>query len=352
MISIHANSAFSDELTRLGVLSLEEIYGESFEPFSYERLNGAAPEAQPDASSQNFAANVALDNFQDRVVELQPICDGSTVAAVDVSSRSIGWTSRGIVYALRGTIAWREEYAYRYLRCGPFLLHLKNTDFAYEASSKRIGDAAEPWGEHRFSTPAGRIQSYLERELQSYVCRSAKDALVLFDGCLAAIPPSGHGALKETLDSAAGNRNAVIAVSKETSLNLFGEKITTLLEGLQSPCLIDLDGLIAEGNRAHRLLGRIFVGKLTHGGYGFRIDVDRHLTPREAAEAVGRLMGSDLVVQGYPETLRLAHILSFFTPTEVIGLQHFLVKNYGLTPAKTQPLRRMLFGPFGRGEGA
>ncbi len=352
MISIHANSAFSDELTRLGVHSLEEIYGESFEPFSYERLSGASPVAQPDARRQNFA-EVALDNFRDRVVELQSISDGSTVAAVDVSSRSIGWTGRGVVYALRGTIAWREEYAYRYLRCGPFLLHLKYTDFNVheDARSKRVEDGTEHWGELRYSNPAGGIQSFLEMKLQSYVCRSAKDAVILFDGCLAATPTDGK-ALRDILDSAAGNRNVVIAVSKETGLNLFGERITSLLDGLLSPCLIDLDCLITEGNRSHRLLGRVFVGRLAHGGYGFRIDVDRRLTPSEAAEAVGRLMGGDLVVQGYPETLRLAHILSFFTPTEVIGLQHFLVKNYGLTPSKAQPLRRLLFGPFGRGEGA
>jgi len=339
MISIQANSAFSDALTRLGVHSLEEIYGETFEPFSYERPNCEAGEAQPKANSGNLTEDAIRSSLQARRVELQPTCDGSTVAAVDVSSRGIGWTGRGAIYALRGTIVWREEGAYRYLRCGPYLIHLKSTHFS-------------PYGEQGCSLPTPNTQNTLERELQRYVCRSAKDAIILFDGCLEAALSGEQGALKKILDSAAGNRNTVIAVTKETNLSFSGGKITSFLEGLQSPCIIDLDDLVAEWSKPFRLFGRVFVGRMAWGGYGFRLDVDRRLTVGEAAEAVGRLMGNDLMVQGYPETLRLAHILSFFTPAEVIGLQRFLVESYGLTPSRTQPLRRLLFGPFGRGESA
>jgi len=64
---------------------------------------------------------------------------------------------------------------------------------------------------------------------------------------------------------------------------------------------------------------------------------------------VSKLFGSDLVEQGYPETLRLAHILSTFTANEVIGIQRFISKNYGLRIVSQPNLRRSLFGPFGTG---
>ncbi|MEM3736503.1 MAG: hypothetical protein QXJ75_00205 [Candidatus Bathyarchaeia archaeon] len=352
MIGTQAKSNLSEELTRIGALSLDEIYGESFEPFHYERLIWEDSEARPNSIDWYSKCGAVLSNLQERLSILKPICDGSTVAAVDTSSRNIGWTSKGTIYALRGTITWREGYAYRYLRFGPYLIHVRNTTSNfYDAQSGRVNDYTGPRSELRNYTPVCRAQNFLERRLQHYICRSAKDAIVLFDGCLATVTSSDHSALMEILEQATINRNNTIAISKDTCLSSLHKGITSLSENSQSPCLVDMDGLI-ESAKPLRLLGRIFVGKLTFGGYGFRIDVDKRLTLREAVEAVSRLAGNDIMAQGYPETLRLAHILSFFTPTEIICLQRFLVKNYGLLPSRTQPLRRMLFGPFGRGENA
>ncbi len=64
---------------------------------------------------------------------------------------------------------------------------------------------------------------------------------------------------------------------------------------------------------------------------------------------MGLLLANELLEGGYPETLRLAHILSVFTEGEDLAIQSFLKKKYSFRiPAKFN-LRRALFGPFGSG---
>jgi hypothetical protein len=45
----------------------------------------------------------------------------------------------------------------------------------------------------------------------------------------------------------------------------------------------------------------------------------------------------------------LAHIFSTFTATEVIGIQRFIAQQYGLKIVMRPNVRRLLFGPFGKG---
>ncbi|MEM3552862.1 MAG: hypothetical protein QXE15_04470, partial [Candidatus Bathyarchaeia archaeon] len=80
----------------------------------------------------------------------------------------------------------------------------------------------------------------------------------------------------------------------------------------------------------------------------FRLDIDRKLSSKGAMEALGKLIVNDMIDQGYPDTLRLAHILSSFTASDVIGIQRFLLKKFKLQMVPKLNLRRMLFGPFGR----
>jgi len=77
------------------------------------------------------------------------------------------------------------------------------------------------------------------------------------------------------------------------------------------------------------------------------LDADRQVPPEERIEAMNRLIASDVVAQGYPETLRLAHIFSTFTANDVIAVQRHLAFTHGLRIAPRFNLRKSLFGPFG-----
>ena len=68
-------------------------------------------------------------------------------------------------------------------------------------------------------------------------------------------------------------------------------------------------------------------------------------------DAVRRLLGNELLDDGYPETLRLAHILSRFSASEVIAMQRYVATNYGLHISPEPNIRQALFGPYGGDSG-
>jgi hypothetical protein len=47
--------------------------------------------------------------------------------------------------------------------------------------------------------------------------------------------------------------------------------------------------------------------------------------------------------------LRLAHVYSTFTATEVIGIQRFISQQYKLKIIHRPNVRKILFGSFGKG---
>ncbi|UCG37512.1 MAG: hypothetical protein JSV64_04380, partial [Candidatus Bathyarchaeota archaeon] len=114
-----------------------------------------------------------------------------------------------------------------------------------------------------------------------------------------------------------------------------------------SPCLLKLNH--TERRHPMHLLGNTYIAKLTRGNCAFRLDTDERLSDAESAEAVQKLLGNDLVVQSYPETLRLAHIFSTFTANEVLAVQRWIIKKGNLKIITRPDIRRLLFGRFGKG---
>ncbi len=96
-------------------------------------------------------------------------------------------------------------------------------------------------------------------------------------------------------------------------------------------------------------MGNIYVARLTGGTCAFRVDIDKELPHQQVVESVQKLLGNDVISQSYPETLRLAHIFSTFTATEVLGIQRCLTKEKRIKILGKQNVRRILFGPFGKG---
>jgi hypothetical protein len=154
--------------------------------------------------------------------------------------------------------------------------------------------------------------------------------------------------MSRLLEIARNRLNTVLAFSKNTSLRFSGHKLTDYAEKAVPPCLLQITDFPSSSGPVI-LLGDIYVAKLSHGVCSFRMDIDKKVPQELGIEAVKSLLGSDLLVQSYPETLRLAHIYSTFTATEVIGIQRFIAHQYGLRIVTRPNVRRMLFGPFGKG---
>ncbi len=296
------------------------------------------------------------DTFQLRMqpIPLKPIHEETTIGACDTSTIKIGETCTGMLVAVRGASVWKKHKSYRYSRLGPFIFHIteENKKEVYDALERAYFVSACKQGHlglaNLLQNPT-RIASLLERWLQATLSRTMNGGVVLFDGSLTA----GTGdtpveRLKGILSNARECKNVVLAFSKITKLRINGHLITDVTLQQKTPYLLETTGLRPRPPIV--LLGDIYVARLSHESFAFRLDIDKENTYERRIEALGKLMGNDVLSQGYPETLRLAHILCTFTANEVIAMQHFVARRCRLNIINRPDMHRLLFGPYGRGE--
>jgi hypothetical protein len=283
-----------------------------------------------------------------KTIPLEPDTEERPVVAIDVSSIRIGETETGELCAIRAAIVWKEKNRYKYQRIGPFPFHIT------EQNKKEIHKL---FRNHYFEfseTPnivnvSARMGNLLERWLQLGISCSTYNSIILWDGSMTAgTVDSPRDEMSRLLEIARNRLNTVLAFSKNTTLRFSGHKLTDYAEKAVPPCLLQISDFPSSSGPV-LLLGNIYVAKLTRGVCSFRLDIDKKVSQELGIEAVQSLLGSDLLVQSYPETLRLAHIYSTFTATEVIGIQRFIAHQYGLRIVTRPNVRRMLFGPFGKG---
>jgi len=333
-------------LVELSSKTMRQVNGRLFSPRETSIFAMGIDDESPDAIPA-----LGVTNPDDcETISLRP-SEESPVGAVDVSSLKIGETETGVLAAIRGAVVWRSNRSYQYVRCGPLAFHLaQTTDETSSPSALGLG-SSRLFAERQIA----RLRNTLERWIQREICASQKDGVVLFDGSLTVGTPDNPTAhLASILDTARQNGNVVLAFSKSTKLCAFGRRITSLVSGATAPCLVDVDRAVRGQFESHpvRLAGHVYVAKLVDDGFAFRLDADRHVPAEERIGAMNRLIASDVVMQGYPETLRLAHIFSTFTANDVIAVQRHLAFAHGLRVAPHFNLRRSLFGPFGTWEAA
>jgi hypothetical protein len=293
-----------------------------------------------------------------RTIQLKPQPNQQPVIAIDVSSIKIGETDTGILLALRAATVWKQDHtAYRYLRFGPFPFHIteENKQEIHQLFNQYSHNKEEPEAGSRESTPSllqmqTRMTALLEHWLQVQIATQSVNSLLLLDGSLTAgTADTPTPTISQLLDTARNRHNTILAFTKVTRLRLNGRALTSLIDKCKPPCLLQTDGYPTTAYNHIHFLGRIYVAKLGPSPYAFRLDIDSKIPNRQAVESVEHLIANDLVLDGYPETLRLAHIYSTFTANEVIGIQRFLAQTHGIKTVQRPNVRRFLFGPFGKG---
>ena len=282
-----------------------------------------------------------------KTIPLEPQPDDRPIVAIDVSSIHLGETETGELCAIRGAIVWIEKNRYKYQRIGPFPFHI--TEQNKKELCKLFRNNHFEFSEiPSFPNIQTKMGNLLERWLQLGISCSSYGTIILWDGSLTAgTLDSPVEEMSRLLEIARNRLSTVLAFSKNTNLRLEGHKLTDYAKKAVPPCLLQInDSPISSGLV---LLGNIFIAKLTQGVCSFRLDIDKEISHEQGVNAVQSLLGSDLLLQSYPETLRLAHIYSTFTATEVIGIQRFISQQYGLKLVTRPNVRRLLFGPFGKG---
>jgi hypothetical protein len=286
-------------------------------------------------------------------IQLKPIHQETTIAAVDTSTMKIGETQTGIIIAVRGAATWRQNRQYKYNRLGPFVFHIteENKKDVYNELEKAYFNTNYVPLTHQaapnlMQMPC-RLASILERWLQTMMAKTVKEGVLLFDGSLTAgTMDTPTVRLKEILSLARRNSTVAMAFSKATTLRTNGHLITDQLPNHEPPYLLETTGLFSRAPLV--LLGDVYVARLNRANFAFRLDIDYETERPQRVDALGRLLGNDLHAQSYPETLRLAHILCTFTANEVLAMQHFITRRHGIKIINRPDMHKLLFGPFGR----
>ena len=338
---------FPRKIIELSLNSMSEIRSRCFQPW----INPNAFPIERIGLQEDTIEVYGREAFS-IISPLEPISDDSTIIAIDASSIKVGETESGVICAVRGAIVWNERRKYRYLRFGPLPFHIT------EENKREILNLLE------YHQPIGsisklpflielqsRLCNMLERWIQMIISSSTSNSIILWDGSLVSRASNGAtNLLSNMLKAARENSNVVLSFSKASTVRLLGRRITDLVVRQRVPCLLELnEHMLSLISRKMRFHGKIYVAKLNDRGYPFRVDIDRALPKELQIMAVRRLLGNELMFQGYPETLRLAHIFSTFTASDVIGIQRFIAKKYGLRVITLPSIRKALFGPFGTG---
>ena len=299
---------------------------------------------------EQYPSNLRLKR---QPITLKPNHQETTIAAIDTSTIKIGETSTGIIIAIRGATTWKQNRQYHYTRLGPFIFHIteENKNEVYNTLEKAYFNT---YSTNRQASPhltqmPTRLASLLERWLQTMLAKTVDHGLILFDGSLTSGTfDTPVQRMKEILSLARKNKSTVLAFSKMTSLRVNGYLITEQLPKHEPPYLLETTGLRFKSPMI--TLGDVYVARLNKANYAFRLDIDRETPLQQRMTAVEKLLGNDLYMQGYPETLRLSHILCTFTANEVLAIKHFITRKHGIQIINRPDMHRLLFGPFGKGE--
>ena len=201
-----------------------------------------------------------------------------------------------------------------------------------------------------------RIRNFLERMLQLEVLQQLKNGLLLVDGALTLRTYNTPQVFLEELARQAERGNSdIVGVSKKSRLTVGGVHLSAILDydppdaGFRQILKVDADG--SDADAASRNLGVPYTVRFAPGGYTFRVDVARRsLLHINEDAALQTLYANTQMTLGYPNLLRLAHIHSAFTKSEIVSLQVQAAHDYGVSMRAPEDLS-VIFAPFRKGFG-
>lgn len=280
------------------------------------------------------------------VVDRLEVGEDRGMVAVDASSFRVGEADEGVVAAYRVSVVSLEGDRYTSLRYGPLLFYITEENccaiYNYFRGLLGVEEVSEDEVPSLFKM-VDRVRNFLERLAQREVALRSEGCFLLWDGSLTAgTVDTPSRVVEETVEAALDRGNAVIGVSKSSSIKVGGRKLMDLLVEERKPCYVDLTDLLDEGYR-RRVCGRVFAAKFSADGFTFRVDV---ASDRQPAEELAGFMALCPVYNGYPEPLRRAHINCYFTANEVLALQAYVAEKYGLTLLPPFDVRSFILYPF------
>lgn len=342
MKAVEFSKIIPENFIKIGYNSLYYMDACISEKLSFDKIIG-------NNFNDDFEIKTNIEKNLLQPIKLRNSGDEVPVFSVDTSNIDFGETTEGFLCAIRGCIVWRKNKNYRYVRHGPFIFHITeiNKQFLYNALKQPFFNNNNKYKAPISARMSQNIRTFFERYLQKQLCELCNESLILWDGSLTGRKGNSQESIIHILlKKARIENNLVLAFSKKSALSAYGRRLSDLINNGDVPCLLDIDNAVRY-RKYLNFYGKIYAVKFTPGFLTFRLDIDRKFSQSEGVHAVENLISSDLIIDSYPETLRLAHILSRFSAGEVIAMQRYVTKKCGLRIICRPNIRQILFGPYG-----
>jgi hypothetical protein len=269
---------------------------------------------------------------------IHPIADNTMVFAIDSSAIQIARTEEGSLYSVKSGIAIsRGGHALMHFKIGPNLFYLS----AQTIRNSEIDDRLAKLVLVDSDVAKRMIQLRVERAIQTKLSKYFDRSIFLVDGSLkSSFLEDRNQNIKNIAESCMLQRNSIIGISKNSRFRIL-QRISSALANIQSPAYIDIDSIMQ--SLVRNTIGNHLMVKFgDNNSHVLRADI---VTPNyNEDESLGKLLGNDLISQGYPETLRLVHYISTFTNTEISCVKGHVLSNYNVIELASKDIRKTLLG--------
>jgi hypothetical protein len=263
----------------------------------------------------------------------------TVVGAIDSSVVHLARTDEGRLYAAKSGVVVSSGRRIRHqIRLGPMLIYLTEESLRNSKIDHNLGNLLLV-----DSSIAKRlIRIRLERAIQLVLCSRLNNSIVLIDGALRpSVFEDSTCTINRVIEASSLSNNDVLGLSKSTNLTNL-HQFEGLLKAMPYSSYIDAGCVIK--SLVRNTLGNNLLVKLgkNESEYVFRVDICS--ANGNDLECLEKLIGNDIVFRSYPESLRIAHHLSTFTPTEVSSLKGFISRNYGAQVVDETATRKNILG--------
>jgi len=251
-------------------------------------------------------------------MELHPADEVVPIISCDMSTVKIAETLTGSIWAVRGTIVFREHVKITAVTVGPLLYTVSptTTPKILETLFELLG-VENMIGYIDFSNAPKIISNLFEKVLQLFASTCLSGGILLLDGALTAGPADSPAPVVEKIvENAKKNGVGVAAFSKSTTLTLLGRNIIAYAGQCRPPYVIKLPIILNEGWKIKN--GLVYVSHLSPTLFPFRVDVASRIGDEKLFKL---LLSSENIVHGYPETLIIAHQLAKLRKLDILSMQ-------------------------------
>lgn len=346
----------------------ENLSGEPFTPSMHSediQLDDQPSELETSEESESFE-EATLGNFVRFSTSDVPM----SLVAIDAGVLDIGMCRTGFALAFKAAIVSQElDGTHSIVKVGPRvkfivpdnraeLLRFVGRELMSEEMFVKVNSDGTCTIKHGATEPnqfKDRVRNYIERMLQLDVVQQLTGGILLVDGALTLRTFNTPQVFMERLGREARNRNSeILGISKKSRVTVGGVHIGALLDDAPPDAgyrrILRVDATGQEADASARNLGVPFAVRFAPGGFTFRVDVTRQSLLPSEEDVLRALYANTQMTLGYPNLLRLAHIHSAFTKSEIVSLQVQAAQDYGVSMRPPEDLS-VIFAPFRKGLG-